>query len=211
MKGRVDMLKILGRNTSSNVMKVLWACTEIGLPFDRVDIGGSFGGNDKPDYLSLNPNGLVPTIDDDGFVLWESNSIVRYLATKHGKLAPTDLRQRADAERWMDWQLTTLGPAFGPIFMQLVRTPAAQRNQGAVDAAVDKTSQALGILEKRLPGRQFLGGDQVTIADIPYGAILHRWFRLDFKRPSLPNVQGWYERLSQREGFKKHIVDIPIS
>ena len=205
------MLKVWGRTTSSNVMKVLWTCTEIGLPFDRVDIGGPFGGNDKPEYLALNPNGLVPTIEDDGFVLWESNSIVRYLATKHGKLAPSDLRQRADADRWMDWQLSVLGPTFGPIFMQLVRTPEAQRSQAAVDTAAEKTGKAMEILDRRLAGQRFLCGDQLTMGDIPYGAILHRWFSLDFKRPSLPNVQTWYQRLCEREGFRKHIVDIPIT
>ena len=204
------MLKILGRRTSSNVMKVLWTCDEIGLPFERVDIGGPFGGNDKPDYLALNPNGLVPTIDDDGFILWESNAIVRYLAAKHGKLAPSDLKQRADADRWMDWQLSVLGPAFGPIFLQLVRTPEAQRSQAAIDGAVEKTGKAMQLLEQRLQGRRYVCGDQLTMGDIPFAAILHRWFKLDFKRPPLPTVEAWYHRLAERPGFKKHVSDIKI-
>lgn len=207
------MLKIWGRTTSSNVMKVLWTCAEIGLPFERYDIGGPFGGNDTPEYLALNPNGLVPTIEDDGFVLWESNSIVRYLAAKHdsGGLCPADLKQRADAERWMDWQLTVLGPAYIPIFFQLVRTPAAERDPAVIDAAVEKSAKALAILEDRMRDRRFLCGDRPTIGDIPFGPILHRWFRLDFKRPPFPHVQRWYERLCEREGFRKHIVDVPMS
>ena len=125
------MLKILGRKNSSNVQKVLWCCDELGLAYEREDVGGSFGKNRDPEYLALNPNGLVPTIIDDGFVLWESNSIIRYLAAKHGRgtLYPEDLRARALAERWMDWQLSVLGPAIGPVFWGLIRTPPGKRDQ----------------------------------------------------------------------------------
>jgi glutathione S-transferase len=205
------MLKIWGRDTSSNVMKVVWTCAEIGLPFERYDVGGPYGGNDTPDYLALNPNGLVPTIDDDGFVLWESHSIVRYLAAKHDRLLPHGLQARADAERWMDWQLTVLGPAYVPIFFQLVRTPAAERSQAVIDTAIEKSAKGFEILEKRLEGRSYLCGDQLTVADIPYAAILHRWFTLEFRRPSFPNVEGWYRRLCEREGFRKHVVDVPMA
>ena len=207
------MLKIWGRPTSSNVMKVVWTCAELGLDFDRVDIGGPFGGNREPDYLAKNPNGLVPTLEEpDGFILWESNSIVRYLAAGHGSgtLSPSDPRQRADAERWMDWQLTTVGPALGPIFHGLVRTPEDQRDPAAIAAAVTKTAELFQVLEKRMAGQAWLCGDQLTIADIPYGPILHRWFRLDFERPDFTALQAWYDRLCERPGFAQHVVAIPI-
>src|SRR3546814_6141640 len=157
------MLKIWGRTTSSNVMKALWTCAELGLPFERVDVGGPFGGNRTPEYLAMNPNGLVPTMDEDGFVLWESNSIVRYLASGHGLggLCPADPRQRADAERWMDWQLTMVGPTYGPIFHGLVRTPPEERDPAAIAAAVTKTAELFRVLETRMAGRAYLCGDRV--------------------------------------------------
>src|SRR5262249_15935258 len=127
------MLKILGRKTSSNVQKVLWCCDEIGLAFERSDVGGTFGGNKTAEYLVLNPNGLVPTIDDDGFVLWESNPIVRYLAAKHamGTLCPADLRKRADADRWMDWQQTVVAGAVGGVFPAVRRSAPDARGPPA--------------------------------------------------------------------------------
>src|SRR5690606_18729823 len=131
-----------GRKTSSNVQKVLWVCGEIGLPFERENLGGPFGGNDTPEYRALNPNGRVPTIVDDGFVLWESNSCTRYLAAKHapGTLYPDDLRVRANGERWMDWQLTIVSPAMVPVFWGLVRTPAEKRDNAAIEQARKKLS-----------------------------------------------------------------------
>ena len=122
----MTMLKILGRKTSSNVQKVLWCCGEIGLAFEREDVGGPFGRNNEPEYLALNPNALVPTVIEDGFVLWESNAIVRYLCAKHAKgtLYPSDAKMNADADRWMDWQQTTLGPPMGILFRGLLKSPA---------------------------------------------------------------------------------------
>lgn len=205
------MLKVWGRPTSSNVMKVVWTCGELGIPFERIDIGGPFGGNREPAYLAINPNGLVPTLEEpDGFVLWESNSIVRYLAAGNDAFYPTDRRLRADAERWMDWQLTTVGPTYGPIFHGLVRTPAAQRDPAAIAAAVAKTTDLFQVLEARMADRPYLCGDALTVADIPYGPILHRWFRLSFDRPAFPKLQAWYERLSERPAFAEHVAGIPI-
>src|SRR5215475_10272940 len=131
------MIKIWGRNTSSNVQKVMWAIGEIGLPHERIDIGGPFGKNREPAYLAMNPNGLVPTLEEeDGFLLWESNTIVRYLAAKHGpgKLEPSDLRNRASAQKWMDWQLSVANPAIKPVFWGLIRTPADKRDPKAIEA-----------------------------------------------------------------------------
>ena len=205
------MLKILGRNTSSNVQKVLWCCGELGLKFDRTDIGGPFGGNKEPEYLALNPNGLIPTIDDDGFVLWESNAIVRYVAQKHApnRLLPADLRQRADAERWMDWQLSVVGPAITPVFLGLIRTPPDKRDPASIEAGRKRTAAAFGILDAHLAKRKFVAGDELTIGDIPLGIMAYRWFNFAIERPDHKHARAWYERLAQRPAFKRHVM-IPI-
>lgn len=202
------MLKIYGRTTSSNVMKVLWACEELGLPFERIDIGGPFGGNREPGYLAMNPNGLVPTIDDDGFTLWESNTILRYLGAKHGptELWPASPREQADCDRWMDWQLTVLAPAITPIFLQLVRTPEAQRDPAVIEASRRKTIEALAILEGHLEGRDYVGGRALTLGDIPVGIMVHRWFALPTERPAAPRLRKYYERLAERSGYRVHVM-----
>ncbi|MGA9895937.1 MAG: glutathione S-transferase, partial [Xanthobacteraceae bacterium] len=130
------MIKVWGRNTSSNVQKVMWAIGEIGLPHERIDVGGSFGKNREAEYLAMNPNGLVPTLqEEDGFPLWESNTIVRYLAAKHRStvLEPADLRARALASKWMNWQLSVCGPAITPVFWGMIRTPPEKRDHGAIE------------------------------------------------------------------------------
>lgn len=146
------MLKIWGRSNSINVQKVLWCCDELGAPFERVDAGGAFGITREPEYLALNPNGLVPTISDGDLVLWESNAIVRYLAARHGMgtLCPEDLAQRADADRWMDWQLGTLWANFRPAFIGLVRTPPENRDRASIATAVGNTAESLAILDAHL-------------------------------------------------------------
>jgi len=206
------MLKILGRRTSSNVMKVLWACDEMGLKYEQVDIGGSFGGNDKPDYLAKNPNGRVPTIDDDGFILWESNAIVRYLASQHGVggLWPTDAKVRGDADRWMDWQQTVLAPAFFPCFWNLVRTPEDKRDMGAVQKSKEATAKAWEMVDRALSGRKFIAGDSFTMGDIPIGMMVFRWYTLapEFKKPA--NLDSWYKRLQERPAYKTHCMN-PLS
>jgi len=146
------MLKILGRANSSNVMKVTWAAAEVGVSFERVDIGGEFGGNDTLDYLTMNPNGRVPTVIDGDLVLWESNAIVRYLAAKHddGGLWPADLGQRADADRWMDWQQTTIANTFRDVFWGLIRTAPADRNMAAIEKVIKASGDVYRILDARL-------------------------------------------------------------
>ena len=202
------MLKILGRNNSSNVQKVLWCCEELGLGYEREDVGGSFGRNRDPEYLALNPNGLVPTIIDGDFVLWESNSIIRYLAAKHGNgtLYPTDLQTRAMAERWMDWQLSVLGPAILPVFVGFVRTPPEKRDHSAIAAARDKTAMAMKILDSYLGRSDYVAGASFTVGDIPVGIITYRWYTFEIEREDFPNLKRWYERLSTRPGFKKHVM-----
>ena len=153
------MIKIWGRNTSSNVQKAMWAVDELGLERERIDIGGAFGMNKEPKYLAMNPNGLVPTLEEeDGFLLWESNSIVRYLAGKHdktGALEPKDAKQRALASQWMDWQLSVVGPAITPAFWGLIRTPAEKRDMAAIKASQEKTTAVMKILDAQLGKTRF--------------------------------------------------------
>jgi len=206
------MLRIWGRNNSVNVQKPLWLCEEIGLAYERIDAGGSFGVVNTPQYRNLNPNGLVPTIEEDGFVLWESNAIVRYLAAKHssGKLWPEDLRIRAEADRWMDWQNTTFWPAFRPLFMNLVRIPPDRRDEKAMEESRMRSAEILGYLDAHLKNRAFVAGDALTIGDIPMGCAVWRWISVPAEKPDLPNLQRWFDALSQRAPYKK-VVMLPIS
>ena len=163
------MLKIWGRRNSINVQKVLWTCAELGLAYERVDAGLAFGVNNTPDYKAMNPNGLVPTIDDDGFILWESHAIVRYLARKHGvgNLLPEDARGAADADRWMEWYSTTLWPNVRPIFHNLVRTPPEKRDRVEVEQARKRLAANWDIVDKHLANNNYLAGKSFTIADMP--------------------------------------------
>lgn len=206
------MLKIWGRANSSNLKKVTWLCEEMALPYNRIDAGMSFGVVNTPEYRKLNPNGLVPTIDDDGFILWESNAIVRYLAATHspGKLWPTDLKVRADADRWMDWCTSTLWTAFRPVFWNLIRTPVDKRSQSEIDEGVLKTGEMLARLDGYLAGRKFIAGDQLTIGDIAFGPVVYLIQNVPFERPKLANYDAWYARISDRPAFRK-VVALPVA
>lgn len=207
------MLMIHGRNNSSNVQKVVWALNEMKVPYERTDAGGAFGIVNTPEYLAMNPNARVPTMDEDGFILWESNAIVRYLANKHdrGGLCPSDPRQHADADRWMDWQQTTLGPTMTPIFWNLVRTPEPDRDMKLVESSKSAMEGLAKIMDNALADRAFLAGDSFTMADIPAAIQIYRWVALVEDRPSVPNLDAWYDRLCQREPFKTHVLDIPLT
>jgi glutathione S-transferase len=208
------MLKIMGRATSSNVQKVVWLCEELDIAYERTDIGGPFGGNDQPEYLALNPNGVVPTVDDDGFILWESNSIVRYLAEKYGKgtqFYPDDLQARASASRWMDWALSILAPRHVPVFQGLIRTPEADRDMEKIAAARNLWAKANGALESWLGTHEYLSGDTFGIGDIPASPFTYRWFNLDIEREKFPNVKRWHDAICARPAFKKHVIDIGLS
>ena len=202
------MLKVWGRNTSINVQKVMWAIGELGIEYARHDVGGSFGGLDTADFRAMNPNRQIPTIEDDGVVLWESNAIVRYLASKYGAghLWPTDPADRARADRWMDWLLTTLYPDLFKVFWGLVRTPGENRDMAAIEAAATRLGHHYGILDHHLANRDFIEGDALTIGDIPVGATCYRYFALDIARPRLPNVEAWYERLQTRAPYREHVM-----
>jgi glutathione S-transferase len=206
------VLRIWGRSNSINVQKVLWCCGELGIDYERIDVGGPFGGNREPEYLRLNPNGLVPTISDGGFVLWESNAIVRYLAAKHGMgtLCPEDLAQRADADRWMDWQLGTLWANLRPAFIALVRTPPEDRDPAQIAASIGKTSGTWTMLDAHLAPRDYVTGPAFTMADIPLGVTAYRWFSLNIARPPMPNLEAWYERLCARSFYRANVM-LPLS
>ena len=206
------MLRIWGRSNSTNVQKVLWCCEELDIRYQRVDVGGPFGGNKEPEYLRLNPNGLVQTISDGGFVLWESNVIVRYLAAKHGMgtLCPEDLAERADADRWMDWQMGTLWANFRPAFVGLIRTPPEKRDWAHIATAISKTGDNLAMLDAHLAARDYVTGPAFTMADIPLGVTAYRWFSLEIERPPMPNLDAWYERLCARYPYKATVM-LPLS
>jgi glutathione S-transferase len=205
------MLKIWGRLNSVNVKKALWAMEELRLDYHRIDAGMQFGVNQTPEYLKMNPNGLVPTIDDDGFVLWESHAIVRYLAAKHGAgtLWPTDPKVRADADRWMDWAFTFLA-AFRPVFWGLVRTPVEKRDTKAIEEGRKKCAELLAIPDRALDGKSFLAGEAFTMGDIPLGCHVQLWMRLPIERPAHAHLTAWFNRLCARPAFEK-IVDIELS
>ena len=206
------MLRIWGRSNSVNVKKALWAAEELGLEYQRIDAGLQFGVNNTPEYRRMNPTGLVPTIDDGGFVLWESHSIVRYLAEKHAPNAlwPARLEARADAGRWMDWTFNFSREFQRPVFWPLVRTAPEQRDAKAIDAAVQKCGEILAVPEATLSRQPYLAGASFSMGDIPLGCHVHLWMRLPIERPVHPGLAAWFERLCARPAFRK-IVDIAIS
>lgn len=199
------MLKIWGRRNSINVQKVLWCCGELGIQYERIDAGLAFGVNDTPEYRTMNPNGLVPTIDDAGFVLWESHAIVRYLARKHGTgtLWPEEPRAAADADRWMEWYSTTLWLNVRTIFHTLVRTAPEKRNMALVEEHRKLLAANWEIVDAHLARSDYLAGSGFTIGDIPMGVAAYRWFNLPIERPSFLNVERWYQQLTQRPVFRE--------
>ena len=202
------MLKVYGRKTSINVQKVMWTVGELGLDHERIDAEGVIGTIEKesPGYRGLSPNGLVPAIDDDGTVVWQSNTIVRYIAAKYGMggLCPADPAERAQADAWMDWQTTDVWREQRLVFLGLVRTPPEQRNMDQINAALNGTHANMGILDNQLQGRDFIMGDTLTIADIAVGVTVQRYYAMDIERPSLPNAEAYYARLMQREPYRTH-------
>ena len=204
------MIKVWGRVNSVNVKKALWCIDELGLPYERVDAGLQFGVVNTPEYRKMNPMGLVPTISDDGFVVWESHTIVRYLADKYGKgvLRPMELEPRTIANQWMDWAFT-FQASVRDAFWNLIRTPAEKRDAKAIEASRVKSGQLAAILDAALEDRLYLAGT-FSMGDIPVGAEVQRWIRLPIERPKLPHLEAWFERLCARPAFKKH-VDIPLS
>lgn len=202
------MLKLWGNADSVNVQKVLWCCEELALPYERIDAGRHFGVVDTPAFRARNPNGLVPTIDDDGVVVWESNAIVRYLAAKHasGSLWPVDVVARADADRWMDWTNSTLWPTMVPLFRAFMRTPEAQRDARAIERYRQETIDELKILDAHLASSAFVGGDTLTMGDIAVGCAVWRWMALPVERPALAHLQRWFDSLAARPAYRKVVM-----
>ena len=187
----------------------MWTVGELGLAHQRFDYGGEFGKTDTPEYIQLNPNRLVPTIDDNGFVLWESSAITRHLAQRYGRgtLSPADEQTFAKADQWMDWTLSSLYPdIISTCFIQLVRVTAADRNNELVETAAKRVGEKLGILNRQLTGRHYILGDQLTIADIAAGTLMYRYFNMAIPRPPLANVEVWYKRLTQRPAYQAHVM-----
>ena len=203
------MLTVLGRNNSGNVQKLLWCLDELGVPYEREDVGGSFGRNRDPEYLALNPNGLVPVVLDGGRALWESNTILRYLAASYdtASLWEPDPGKRAAGEKWMDWQLSVLSPgAMTPLYKQHVRVPPDRRDPALMAQSLNRATAAFRILDGALAGAPWLGGDRFTIADIPCGVVTYRWMNLPVERPPLPALADWYGRLCERPAYRRQVM-----
>jgi len=205
-----DQLRIWGRANSVNVQKVLWCLCELELAFERIDAGMAFGRNRDPDYLAMNPNGRVPTLQDGDFVLWESNSIMRYLVLAYGKgspIYPQAPKRRAGVDRWLDWTLSTLQPVDRPVFWALVRTPAEQRDMAAIQKDADAEAVQWRIVDNQLATRRFIEGDDFTLADIALGAYARRWFGVEgVIKPPLAHLERWFAQFAGRPGFKQFIA-----
>ena len=204
------MLKIWGRNDGSNVIKVLWCLGELGIEFERIDWGGQFGGNDEPAYRRKNPNGRLPTLEDDGgFTLWESGAVLRYLCAKHsmGDLYPEDLKERASADKWMDWSSLNLA-TFNAIYLDYYfRQTEAERREETIADAAKKALPWLDILDAHLADNAYIGGDRLTMADFPAGSLCHRWIQWTPNRPAHKNVEAYYDRLVARPAYQEHVIE----
>ncbi|WP_288429985.1 glutathione S-transferase [uncultured Agrobacterium sp.] len=202
------MLKIWGRINSTNVRKVLWIVEELDLVHQRIDAGGAFGLVNDPAYRAMNPNGLVPVIQDGDDVLWESNTIVRYLATRYGDgaLDLTDPIARAQAEKWMDWATSALAGTFRDLFWGMVRTPEDQRDMAKINTAREAVGKLLRMPDEALAGQDYLSGDTFGIGDIPLGCFAYAWFEMPIERPALPNLEAWYQRLKSREAYQRAVM-----
>lgn len=203
-------LTIWGRANSVNVQKVLWCLRELDLAYDRIDAGMAFGKNTEAPYLAINPNGRVPTLVDGDFVLWESNSVMRYLCLAYGQgspIYPQAPQQRAAVDRWLDWTLSTLQPVDRPVFWALVRTPPEKRDMVAIQKDVDAEAVVWRIVDAQLATRRFIEGEGFTIADIAIGAYARRWLGVEgVTKPKLPNLDRWFAQISERPGFIKFIA-----
>jgi glutathione S-transferase len=202
------MLKIWGRSNSLNVQKAMWTVGELGVAHERLDVGGRFGGLDRPDYLRMNPNAKIPTIDDGGVIVWESNAVVRYLSARYGEglLWDPDPAVRARADQWMDWMQTTLAPDFYELFWVSVRLPADRQKPAAIAEAARRLRAHYGVVERQLADKSFLLGERLSMADIVIGATLYRYYEMPIERPGLAGIHGWYHRLSARPAYRTHVM-----
>jgi glutathione S-transferase len=209
----IHMLTVWGRHSSFNLQKVMWLLGELGIEHRHVQAGGEFGGLDTPEFRAMNPFGRVPVIDDDGTIVWESHAILRYLAARygHGRFWSDDPGERSQADRWMDWSQTALQPDFlVGVFWGFYRTPEPERDWPAIEPKIARCAQHFRLLDDVLANRRFLCGNTLTLADIPAGTSLYRYFELEIERPSVPNVEAWYRRLQERRAYREHVM-VPFS
>jgi glutathione S-transferase len=202
------MLKVWGRRSAFNVQKAMWLIGELGLPYQHIDVGGSFGGLDDPAFLAMNPHGRIPVIEHDGLVVWESHAIVRYLAARYapGTLWPQDAAARSFADRWMDWSATTLQRDFMDLFWSYYRTPETARDMPRVHGLIASCKRHYALLDRHLAQQPFLAGEHLTTADVPAGTTLYRYFEIDIERPLVPHVEAWYRRLAARPAYREHVM-----
>ncbi len=205
------MLKIWGRATSSNVQAVMWTVGELELEHERYDVGFKFGGTDTPEFLAMNPNGLIPVVKDgdDGEPLFETGAICRYLAARYGSDSfwPKDPAERAHVDKWAEWGKVTASAAFtAPIFWRVVRTPEKDRDPAAIERALLAFDRILGIADAELQQHAFLAGDHLTLADIMFGHLLYRYYTIEIDRPSRPAVEAYYAAMTERPAFRTHVM-----
>jgi glutathione S-transferase len=208
----MSKLTLWGHPRSINVQKVLWGLDELGLKYERIDAGGQFGRNKDPEYLALNPNGLIPTLVDNGESLWESNAVLRYLFANYGKAPeqPASAIVRARADSWAEWYNSTLWSNVRPLVVQLLRTPEDKRDHALIESAQKASVAAATLLDRELAQRSYLVGNDFTWADIPVASALQRWFSLPVKRPEHKALEAYYARVKERPAFKKWL-DIPLA
>ncbi|MGH1466382.1 MAG: glutathione S-transferase family protein [Cognatishimia sp.] len=206
------MIEVLGRANSINVQKVMWCAHELSLEVVQRDIGGAFGGTGTPEFLAMNPNGQIPVLQDDGFTIWESNAIVRYLCTRYDLFGwrPRSPMQEGKANQWMDWYLSTLHPPMTTVFLQLIRTPSNEMDQQVLDAAFVRCCHYWSIVNQHLAANDYMLGEKICMADIPVGCSAYRWFSLDLMRPDMPHLNRWFETLCARQAFRTH-VQLPLT
>lgn len=203
------MLKIWGRRTSFNVQKVMWLIGELAIDHEQISVGGKFGGLDTAEFLAMNPHGRIPVISDNGINVWESHAILRYLAATYGKgkFWSEDAAARSQADCWMDWSQATLQPdMLNGLFWGFYRTPEPERNLPAIKDSIQRYSKHFLLLDKILSKQPYLGGSTLTLADIPAGATLYRYYEMDIERPKVPNVVAWYQRLQERAAYREHVM-----
>lgn len=205
-------MRLLGRSNSTNVKKVMWCAAELGLPLERIDMGGPFGGLDSPDFREKNPNGLIPCLEDGELILWESNTIVRYLVAEYGeeRLSSESPTSRARCDMWMDWVLSTLTAPFRDLYWNKVRATDSNRDEAAMEQGQKDLSRHLTLVDGVLAEHAWLSGESFGLADIPLGCYVYAWFGMDIERPELPHLSAWYERLCKRPGYQQHVM-LPLT
>ncbi|APO95374.1 glutathione S-transferase family protein [Xanthomonas vesicatoria] len=200
-------ITLWGRRNSSNVRKVLWCAEETGVAYTSIEVGGAFGGNDTPAYRALNPNGVVPTLQDGPVVVWESNAIVRYLAAQYAPdLYPSSPAERALGDRWMDWTTSTFAGVFRDLFWGVLRTPEAERDATRIAAALVQSGELLARADAALAQQPYLSGERFAMGDIPLGSFIYAWFEMPIERPALPHLHAWYQRLRARPAYQRGVM-----